>query len=119
MDFPINEEKYLPINEEQYFAVQLILRTKTKVGEEPDYTPDKWFMSDLVEECFHPEFLGNNYVLTSSQSSIYFTSQGDYALPLKIVEHNRFGMPSVEEIKPVFYHHDKDGYTSPVDMGDF
>ncbi len=110
------EEKYLPINQESYFAVQLILRTKTKVGEEPNYRCNEWFVDELVEECFHPEFLGNSYVLTSSYSSIYYPSSQDFALPLKIVEHDKYGVPSVEEIKPVFYKLDEDEYTSPVEV---
>ena len=112
------EEKYLPINEEQFFAVQLILRTKTEIGEEPDWNPHERFMSDLVEDFLHPECWGNRYVLTSSSGEIFFPSTQDKALPLKIVEYNKNGVPSIEEIKPVFYQHTEDGYTKPVELAE-
>ena len=108
------EKKYLPISEENFFAVQLIFRTKTEVGEDPDYAPQIGFMNELVDDFLHPECWGNQYVLTSSSSEIFFPSQQDRALPLKIVSHDINGVPSIEEIKPGFYQHDEDGYTRPI-----
>ena len=111
------EKKYLPISEENFFAVQLILRTKTEVGEDPDYSPQIDFMRELVEDFLHPECWGNQFVLTSSSSEIFFPSQQDRALPLKIVSHDIHGVPSIEEIKPGFYQHDDDdGYTRPIEL---
>ena len=110
------EEKYLPINEEQFFAVQLILRTKTETGEEPNWSPQRDFMTDLVEDFLHPEYMGNKFVLTSASSEIFFPSTQDKALPLKVVTHNRNGVPFIEEVKPVFYQHTEDGYTKPVEL---
>ena len=110
------EEKYLPNSEEQFFAVQLILRTKTEAGEEPDWQPQRSFMSDLLADFLHPECFGRNYVLTSSSGSIFCPSEQDRPLPLKIVEHNINGVPSIEKIKPVFYQHTEDGYTKPVEF---
>ncbi len=110
------EEKYLPINEEHFFAVQLILRTKTEIGEEPEWQPHTWFMNDLVDDFLHPDYMGKKFVLTSSSSDIFFPSHQDKALPLKIVEHNINGVPSIEKVKPVFYQHCEDGYTTRIEM---
>ena len=110
------EKKYLPTNEENFFAVQLILRTKTEIGEEPEWQPHTLFMSDLVEDFLNPECFGEKFVLTSSSSDIFFPSAQDKALPLKIVEHNINGVPSIEKIKPVFYQHSEDGYTTRVEL---
>ena len=110
------EEKYLPTHEENFFAVQLVLRTKTETGEEPDFNPQTLFVNDLVADFLHPEYMGNKYVLTSSSGEIFFPSTQDKALPLKIVSHNKYGVPSIEVIKPVFYKTCEEGYTSPVEL---
>ena len=77
------EEKYLQINEEQFFAVQLVLRTKTEVGEEPNWQPDRFFVNDLVEDFLHPESFGRDYVLTSSSSERFCPAEQNKALHLK------------------------------------
>ena len=110
------EEKYLPIHEENYFAVQLILRTKTETGEEPEWQPNKLFISELLEEFLHPDCLGNKYVLTSSSSERFYPAEQNKALPLKILFYDRYGVPSIEKIKPVFYETCEEGYATPVEL---
>jgi len=110
------EEKYLPINEEEFFAVQLILRTKTEIGEEPDWQPHELFISELLEDFLHPDCLGRKYVLTSSSSERFCPAEQNKALPLKVLFYDRYGVPSIEEIKPVFYKHTDDGYTKPIEL---
>ena len=110
------EEKYLPINEENFFAVQLILRTKTEIGEEPDWQPHELFISELLEDFLHPDCLGRKYVLTSSSSERFCPAEQNKALPLKVLFYDRYGVPSIEEIKPVFYKHTDDGYTKPIEL---
>ena len=111
------EDLFLPINEEHVFAVQLILRTKTLKGDrEPIWNPDEDFVYNLVEDYLHPDYEGRKYVLTSASGRIFYPSNQDKALPLKILEHDRYGVPSVEEIKPDFYKTDKEGYLSRIEL---
>ena len=110
------EEKYLPINEENFIAVQLILRTKTEVGNEPIWNAHETFTEDFISDFLHPECWGKKYVLTSSSSERFCPAEQNKALPLKVLFYDRFGVPSIEEIKPVFYKHTDDGYTKPIEL---
>ena len=110
------EEKYLPISEENFIAVQLILRTKTEVGDEPIWNPQETFLEDLISDFIHPECWGNKYVLTSSSTESFCPAEQNKALPLKILFYDRHGVPSIEKIKPVFYKTCEEGYTRPVEL---
>ena len=110
------EEKYLPINEENFFAVQLILRTKTEVGNEPIWNAHETFMEDFISDFLHPECWGKKYVLTSSSSERFCPAEQNKALPLKVLFYDINGVPSIEEIKPVFYKTCKEGFAEAVEL---
>ena len=110
------EEKYYPVEEENFFAVQLVLRTKTKLGERtPCLAPDL-FVQELVDDFLHPDNHGRDYVIKQSSIGVFFPQERGTVFPLKVVQsfHEDGTIEFDQLCNPVHYQNDEDGYAFPL-----